>query len=277
MSGTGIATQERNSDLVALLTPDFQTRNEPNFAWKSACASYLALPGLRGFWPMSAVAYTNPQGLDLSGNGSHLTNNNTSTFGHTYLIPHVSFVSGSSQSLSKTDGGAANWADITGTETYIDAADRGLTFYAWVYFDNAASANEHIMAKWGGGGAGTWSYRLLRIATGELYGVVSTDGTTFVAKTTTDTLAATTWYFVALQYDPSTELSVWINGEKDTLAVGVPASIFDSTSAFYLGCSSVPNAYMDGKQSMVALCASFHSNSIIKAVYNQTRAMFGSL
>ena len=50
-----MSIQQRNDELVDILSADFQPRNEPNFAWKSCVSSVLALPGLRAFYPMSAV------------------------------------------------------------------------------------------------------------------------------------------------------------------------------------------------------------------------------
>lgn len=243
-------------------------------AFSRVASTRLALPGTRLFVPMSSVAYTNPQALDISGNGNHLTNNNTATFGSTDLISHVT-LNGTTQSLSKADGGAANWADITGTETYIDAAARGLTIYSWVRFDGAAAADEHIAAKWLSTG-NQKSYRLYRTGAGTLRAIISVDGAANFITTTTDTLAATTWHFTVLQYDPSTELSAWINNEKVSNIAAVPASIFDSTSVFELGSvNGGALSFMAGKESMVSLCASFHSDAIIKAVFQQERALFG--
>lgn len=122
-------TQVRPSEMVDILGVDLQKRRESQFAWKSVISQFLALPVLRGFWPMSAVSHTAAdQARDISGNGNHLTNNNVSTFGYesTSLIPQVSF-NGTTQYLSRADAGGGDWADIIGTETYVGAAKRGLT------------------------------------------------------------------------------------------------------------------------------------------------------
>ena len=113
MTGSGFsgAVQTRNSDLVDLLRSDFQHRNEPNFAWKSVVSSFLALPLVRAFWPMSIVTDADPQARSALG-GYHLTNNNVCTFGYSNLVTYVNF-NGTTQSLTRADGGAADGAGLS--------------------------------------------------------------------------------------------------------------------------------------------------------------------
>jgi len=141
-----VALQIRNDELADILRPDFFARYEPNASWVHGASAYLAHPVVRGFWPMSAVAYINPQGLDITANGNHLTNNNSCDFGYDNLVPYVHF-DGVNQNLTRADGGVGNWADVIGNEAYVVAADQGLTIYLWVYFDNAIGANEGLFAK----------------------------------------------------------------------------------------------------------------------------------
>ena len=143
------STQIRNNEQVNLLRADFQARYEPNFAWKSAVSSILALPGLRACWPMSSVDYaTASQARDVAGGGYHLGNVNSSLFGYAAntLIPCVTF-NGTTQYLTRADGGAGNWADITGTEAYIAAGQRGLTLGAWVYLSSFTPVVNAVIAK----------------------------------------------------------------------------------------------------------------------------------
>ena len=60
--------QINRDQVVTWLASIFQRRYEPNFAWKSACSAHQALPGLRGFWPMSGYDDTG-RATDLSGQG----------------------------------------------------------------------------------------------------------------------------------------------------------------------------------------------------------------
>lgn len=271
--------QVRNDELVDLLSPDFQARDEPNFAWKSACSAFLALPGLRGFWPMSSVGYlAADRARDLSAQGNHLTSNGAGDirFGFNNLAPRAQFLSASSRYLSRADGGAGNWADIIGNETYIHTPQRGLTIGGWFYFNAAATGIETMMAKRTTVVAAQVSYELRRNANGTVSFEVSTDGTALVTVTSTETIGATTWAFVTGRFVPSTELSVTINNVEAENLAGIPATIFDSTTQFTIGARGDPTQYMDGWASMCFLCASALSDALAGTLWHQTRAMFGA-
>lgn len=235
---------------------------------------YLALPALRAFWPMSAVAYTNPQGLDITANGNHLTNNNSADFGYDNLPAYVHF-DGANQNLTRADGGAANWADIRGNEAYVVAADQGLTAYLWCYFDNAPAV-EGMLAK--GDGTVNTSYLILRLGGGTIRFSVGT-GAALINVTSTVIPAATTWTFVAARYIPgtSTEIFVSFDGALNqvTNLAAVPATLLDSAFAFALGSYSTNVVYMTGRKSSVALCASAHDDQHVYSTFEQTRGAFG--
>lgn len=269
-----MALQIRNDELADILRPDFFARYEPNASWVHGVSAYLSHPVVRAFWPMSAVAYINPQGLDITANGNHLTNNNSCDFGYDSLVPYVSF-DGVNQNLTRADAGAGDWADILGTEAYVVAGQRGLTAYVWAYFDNAAAANEGILAK-GDAGVNT-SYLLFRTAAGTISFRVGT-GAALPGPTSTVTVGATTWTFIAVRFIPSTTLDLWVSAagalEQTTTAIPAVAALLDSIFTFALGSYSNNTAYMTGRESFVSLCASAHSDSEIEATFEQTRAMF---
>ncbi len=265
--------QWTNRDLVRLLGVDLVTRNEPNYAWGQACASILALPALRAFWPLSSVDYTTAdRARDIAGAGYHLTDNNTVTFGYDQLAPYAA-LDGINQYLSKADGGAANWADIIGTESYIVAAQRGLTLGGWFYFDNAAGANEHLLGKVNVTVGNQRSYRLIRLGTGFVRFEMSVDGTAI----TTAPIAgpgAGVWCFFAGRFDPSTEVKVWYNDVTATNVAAIPATIFDSIAQFTIGARDGPSQFLDGRASLCWLCAAALSDSLITALFQQTRKLY---
>jgi len=273
------STQIRNNEQVNLLRSDFQARYEPNFALANAVSTILALPGLRGFWPLSSVDYaTATQGRDIAGGGYHLANNNGVTFGYwaNSLIPVANF-NGVNQYLSRADGGVANWADIRGTETYIAAGQRGLTLGCW-FNSNSLTADQTLISKYGA--AGTRSYFL--VARGDVAGdpvqlFISDDGTNTTTLNSAGAYPANTWTFAAGRFNDAlagTEMAVWIN---DTRTDGATArnSIFDSAQAFGIGALTIPSAYMSGSISLAFLCAAACSDAQVLNVYQQTRALFG--
>ncbi len=268
--------QKRNPELVDILRTDFQHRNEPNFAWKSAVSAFLAIPGLIGFWPMSALRRDSntDRVRDLAGGAYHLTANNTPSFGYTNLIPWGSF-NGTNHYLSRVDGGAADWGDVTGTETYIESTQRGMTLGGWLRVDSHDSDWEFLIGK-SGNAAGTRGYFIdngnapnyvARFA-------VSVDGT---AETILpmEQLTVGAWEFVVVRFDPSVALDGWISGTTYNLGAAIPASIFDNAQDFTIAARAGPLHYCDMASSLCFLSACMVSDAIIFSLFEQTRAMFG--
>ena len=191
--------------------------------------SLLALPCIRAAWPMSCSGYQDTDvANDLSGAGYHLSGNGAGTirFG-TGQIDNgfdVRVNAANSQYLSRADGGASNWADITGGDSYTQALDQGLTMLAWVRFIDAASSTETVGGKWIPG-SGNRSYVLQRNATGNMVAIMSGDGTAEVSITSDDEVDEDTWTFVAMRFDPSTTLDVFINEDQWPNTTSIPATI----------------------------------------------------
>ena len=263
-------TQQRNAEQVELLRADFQARREPNFAWKSCVSAGLALPALRALWPMSSVDYAAAtQARDVSGGAYHLTNNNSVSFRHDNLVSMADF-GGANQYLSRADGGAVNWADITGTEAWIPAAQRGMYMGGWFRFDGTGAIN-NVMGKWS---VGNESYYLQRTA-GDVMQFGIHDGVAPDVISSSVTIAQDTWYCVVGRFDPSTSVDIFVNGTWDTNGVGITAAIQDGAAAFTIGVLATLANYMDGKASLCFLGACDVSDAIVECFYNQTRTMFG--
>lgn len=276
MSGSSGISQTRPDEMIDVLRPYFQDRNEPNFAWKSACSAFLALPALRAFWPMSSVDYANPQARDIAGGGYHLTNNNSADFGYDNLIPYVEF-DGINQYLSRPDAGVANWADVTGGELYIPVTQRGLTFGGWWKAD--AFAGPMVLLGKAGAAAATISYFLdWNNAAGRPVRFYISDGLALDnVNLNTNAGAPSDWTFVVGRYDPSVEIKVWVNSTTNTNLVGIPAALNDSVTEFSVGAAAGgAGSFLDGKASLAFLCAAALSDAIIFSLYEQTRAMFNA-
>jgi len=266
-----MAVQVRNNELVDLLRADFQARSEPNFAWKSAVSSLLALPGIRGVWPMSSFDSAG-NAYDMSGQARTLTYNGNPLYNYSNLAPYIQF-DGTGDRLTRADEAGL---DITGTESYVAPVANGLTMLGWFYvtaFDVAA--NDGLFSKWIT--AGNLRSYLLYIPTPASQiatFVISTDGIATVAVSTT-TISIGRWYFIASRFVPSTSLDIWLNGTKTTNAVGIPASIFNSTSLLEIGSMQNGANPFNGRASMCALCATALSDAIIGTLYQQMRTMYG--
>jgi len=242
----------------------------------------MALPALRAFWPMSSVDYTTAsRARDVAGGGYHLTDNNTVLFGSGQsdalptMVPYAEF-DGVNQYLSRADGGAANWADITGTEAYVVAAQRGLTVGGWFRFGTVAPATfDGVIGKFNGL-ANQKSYQVLAFSAGtKIYFEISTDGVAVIPAVSTMAISADIWYFCVGRFTPSAEVAMFVNDVKDINVAGVPASIFDGTANFEIARRNSAGTYLDIRASLCFLCASALSDSIINALFQQTRKLYG--
>jgi hypothetical protein len=261
--------QVRNDALVELLRPDFQARYEPNFAWKSACASFLALTGLRGFWPMSSFN-ENGNAYDLSGQGRILTYNGNPTYNYSSLVPYID-LDGTGDYLSRLDEAGL---DILGTETYVAAAVRGLTIGGWFWFDNATEAGQTVLMTKGAGGGANTSYWLARNAGGTPRFNVG-DGAALQGPSSTQGTGAAVWTFLVGRFIPSTEVALFQDNIEYTDLVGIPAALINTATDIEIGSYNAgAGLFHDGRASLCFLCAVALSDSIISALFHQTRAMF---
>lgn len=276
--------QERNPQMVRVLATDFQLRYESSYAWKTAIGALLDLPALRGAWPMSAVGYSNvDRARDISGNGNHLSSgeNNIVTFGYrNTLIPVAEFVAASTQYLNRADGGAANWADITTSETYIITTQRGITLGGWFYVDSDTGADQTLMGKLFNTGSGVdRSYQLyfMTIGLGTPAFGVSTGAMNWSVSggaATTGLAALDTWNFYCGRLLATGPQTIFLNNRSTTNAF--PAHAINDTAAdFTIGATGIPSLYLDGKASLCFLSACAMTDAEILAFYEHTRALFG--
>lgn len=259
--------QTRNSEMIQLLTGEFQRRNEPQFALANTISTFLAIPGLVGFWPMSPFDPSNGDTFDVSGATRTLTNNSNVTFGFDDLAPYSQYDGVGANRLIRLDEAAL---DITGTEADIE--NNGLTIGCWVFLDTGA-VGEQFIGKWGA--AGSRSYRLDKSGGGNIRILISSDGTAQTTIAASNAPNTSDWNFAVGRFDPSTELAIFLNGTKTTNTTSIPASIFQSATDFSTGATGAGANPFDGKLSMCFLSASFISDVAINNLYQQTRTLFG--
>lgn len=253
--------QIRNDEMVGILSADFQRRHEPNFSWSSVVAAHLALPGLRGFWPMSS-SNESGQALDLSGQGRALSVSSVPLYGHTSLTPWVEF-DGTNDYLYRSD---ESGLDISGADTYTVTANRGLTLGGWFYFDVHPTAAQYTLL------IGKWTPYSITHNLNTVYFNLH-DGAVERA-TTTVTVSTKAWHHIVARYTPSTEEKIWVNWyDTGVRTANVPASLANTANAFVIGNASVTK-YLDGKASMCFLCAQALSDMTVFSLYEQSRALF---
>jgi len=239
---------------------DLNTR-ESGYTMGDLIGAVLGFPGLRAFWPMSSV---NESGnvLDLSGQGRTLTNNNAAPRAvHRDLIPYVSF-NGATQYLSRADEAGL---DITGA----------LTIGIWAC-PTAVGVNQMVMCK--DGATGQLAYHLQHTSSNVLRFQISTDGSNIKQANSAVTYGANEWRFVVGRFTPSTELALFVNGEKYTNTTSIPATIFNSNSPLAIGVwpnGGAPQRYFTGYKTLGFVCAAALPDAMINYFFHMSRTLFG--
>ena len=258
-------SQPINSSQTEGLSSQFQRRWEAGFAWTSACSAVQLLPGLRGFWPISAIQ-SNGDAFDQSGNGRLLTYNGNPTYNVMGLAPYID-LDGAGDYLSRADEAGL---DILGTEAYIAPGIQGLTVGGWFNADTLGA---------GAGLIGKWTDAVQRA-----YLIMATNAATsfIVSGTGADQITATTgplttglWYFLAGRFVPGANVDLFVNTVQVATAGAPPAAIFNSNAALEIGAHSGAGNYFHGQASLCFLCAAALSAAEIRVLYHKTKALYG--
>jgi hypothetical protein len=152
-----------------------------------------------------------------------------------------------------------------------------LTIGGWFWLDALSAGGTGLIGKYDTT-TNNRSYLLYTTNSPDFRFVISVDGTATKTVTSTTTPVARTWYHIVGRFDPSTEVKIWVNGSSNTNVAAVPAAIFNSTAN--LNCAALDNGAaatrLNGRASLNFLCAAALSDSIVLALYEQTRALFAT-
>lgn len=237
---------------------------------KDIVSSFMLLPGLRSFWPMSATDGTGYILDYVAGNSYRLSPEGTPVIKYDYPTHRIEF-DGSSEYLWGADG---SLRDVTATETYINSSINGLTLGGWVYH-NDLTGYQGFIAKFGA--AGAQSYTLQKVGTTHEYRFIMSDNGTSQSFVDTDPVEAGQWYFVVGRFRPSVAVDVFLNTVMYSTATA-KTSVYNSTTEFKIGASgsaASPSLYLKGAVSMCFLCAAALPDTLIDDLYQISRDMFG--
>lgn len=254
-----MTTNIANSQMIEMLKGVFFPRRDPAMAWSRALSSMLLLPGVRGLWGLGSVD-ENGDVYDHSGQGRTLTNVSALQFGvYNKFIPYA-IHDGAADYLTRPDEAGL---DITGV----------LTFGCWVRSNAAPVATQTIIGKRNATG-NQRAFRLIYDNTPALRVQVSSDGATTTEKISAVAYVSDTWVHLFARYTPSTELAIFVNGEKEVNTTSIPASLFNSSSAFRIGANGAGGEVLDGDTALGVLAAAAWDDSVIKTLYQTQRAIF---
>lgn len=231
---------------------------------------FRGAPGLRGLWYPGSLDQAGAI-YDGGGQGRTLTYNGNPTLNYlTNGVPYMDY-DGTGDFHSRPDEAGL---DITGLETTIATALRGLTAGGWFWIDAYDATNaEGLMSKRGGSGTSWDIYDI----NGTVVFNVSLLGAILVSVgSAAGAFGLGAWKFVACRFTPSTEIAMWINGVKTANATGIPASIFNTNAAFEIARTALDSSIcLDGRCALAFLAASIWSDALIQHCFVRTRNFFG--
>ncbi len=223
---------------------------------------FSRLPGLRAYFPMGA-AKSNGNTPDLSGNGLELVPTGSPTRGYDgNSYTEVGVATDFLNRLGST-------MRISGVETYMAVALRGMTMGGWIYVHSLLAGNGGLVGLWGV--TGQKSYLVYVNPSGVPFFAISGDGT---AATDVSGGAVTLgkWFFWAARFTPSTEIAIFIDGVKSVNVTAIYASLFASTASFEVGRFRADNAtILNAWHRDVFICSAILSDAQIIDIYDRSR------
>lgn len=219
-------------------------------------AIFTTLPGIEGYYTMSMVQ-SSGNIINHTGGGNQLAPVGTVMMGYDGNS-YVQFGS-SANYLSK-----AGAYPITGLETFIEPALRGLTVGGWFKVDIAPVTASGLVSR--DGIPANRGYSLSVQPGGLPRFSVSSNGTT-VFSATGSAASISEWHFVTGRFTPSVEVAVFVDGTKTVNTTGIPASCNVSTQAFEVGRYLNSNSrVIDGKCRDLFVCWTALSDELIELV-----------
>lgn len=233
-------------------------------------AMWQGLPGLRGLWYPGSFGDNPAAGAmpDQSGQGRTLSYNGNPTLNlYNNTVPYWDY-DGTGDYHSRADEPGL---DISGTETQLASALRGLTLGGWFWID-ATVTRFGLMAK--NTGAGQIAYDLWIFETGTVGAFrISVDGTN-VKDVVSGSVSAGAWHFIVGRFVPSTSVDIYLDGVKSTDTGTISASIFNSNSALEIGRFAGGSA-LNGRCALAFIAAAAWPDELIEYLLVRSRLFFG--
>lgn len=239
--------------------------------WASVVSSYMILPGLRFFAPMSVVGATG-QAVDLALQNSLGNNANAQFLYTTSGAPYCAY-NGTTQYHNIADNAAH---DIIGNEAYISSV--GLTIGMWVQSRSTPGTADRMFSK-GTTTGNARAYALRRSAANKFVFGVSGNGTTDTNISSTNAFVADTWYFVVGVYTPSTSVTLFTYSasllDEISNVTSIPATLNNSATGLAIAAQADGTQFSDIRASMCFICCEILSNALINSLFEATRQLYG--
>lgn len=218
---------------------------------------FIRLPGLLAYWTggtRGAAAALS----DHSGSVLPLSQNNTvptAYDGNSYV--HLGNGINYLKSVSSVFG-------VTGAETFIDASIRGITFGGWFMVDSLPASAAGLVSKDGVAPQRGYS---VQVTSGGVFTALFSGNGAAVITANSASYPISAWRFIVARFIPSTEVAVFVDGDKSTNTTAVPVAQFVSTQQFEVGRSGALDARIaHAKARDVFICAAALSDALIEEI-----------
>lgn len=217
---------------------------------------FVRLPGLIAYYPMG-IRNQSGHTVEHSGTGVNLIQQGTCATGYdgnsfAHLGSGTNYLFG------------ASLYGITGLEAWITASLRGLTVGGWFMVDSTPGVDSGLISK--DAPAPNRGYALAWAATNAPLFETSSTGAAAV-RATGGVGATGVWHFIVGRHIPSTEVAVFMDGDKSTNTTAVAAAINVSPQAFEVGRFFADNTrIIHGKTRDVFVCAAALSDALIEQI-----------
>ena len=188
---------------------------------------FVRLPGLVAYWPMGIRTLGDV--VEHGGSGIILNETGVCPTGYDGVSPYAHLGNGTNYVHS-----ANAILGVTGTETFIETTLRGLTIGCWLQVDALPAVAGGILGKFGI--LTNYGYALIVEGGGEITNYISANGSALTYAQSAP-VSVGEWIFVTGRFDPSTEVSVFVNGVKTVNTTAIPSSCNVSTQNFEMGRS----------------------------------------
>lgn len=235
-------------------------------------AQFLAVPMLRGFWPMTSVDEYGAA-LDLSGQGRVLYYNGNPTYNLlSEVTPYIDF-DGTGDYLSRP---AEFGLTVTGAETYVASTRRGFTVGGWFKPDAAIAATQGFITQQNGTIIGSAFDLYLSDIAGGSDGVFNVySGPATIAQGRVDVTAPDAWHFYVGVLDITAQNAyLYVDSEVNTNGT-VITSMNPSLADFCIGGYSGGSMLLAGQAALCFCCAAALPAAMIAQLYSTSRGLFG--
>ncbi len=217
---------------------------------------FVRLPGLAGYYPMSIVSNTGAAAEHSQGGGVLIE---TGTVPLAYDGNAYRHTGNGTNYLA-----AVGVYGLTGAEAYISSSIRGFTVGGWFMIDTVPAGSSGLITR--DGTVPQRGYALFWNSSNEARFLMSSTGSaTKSVASPASTLSE--WHFLVGRFIPSTEVAVFVDGDKTVNTTAIPASCNVSTENFQVGRGFASDAsIVHAKCRDVFICRSALSDELIEEV-----------